>query len=207
MCLNKLKGYWDFRLEAFNKILMDSSFISRLKSINGCELVNYFDICFPGKCVVDQCQYSNGPCNQTDHSCEILSELLSDEEAISFAISYPGDEHLEMIFDIERETGDFVDLKMLAFAHNAGNSVILTCDLNLMRLCEDISIVHYCLKAALVRLSQFDRDIFSSALYDTSSMVANQERTDPFYHYGNNRHCISCDPKGKCEYQNPPISS
>ncbi len=191
---------------AYNKIIIDASFIARLKRIEGCEFLDYFDTVFiGGECVVDEYQFLHGPCNDIQITCLTIDHLISDEGVIQFLLAYPGTKSLDLIYSPDRETGDYVDLKILALAYIERNSLVLSCDYYLLILCDDILIDHLCFKAAITILAQFDASIFDFNRYETNIMFEQDGDIDPFFHYHANHNCISCHPQNGCGYQNPPV--
>lgn len=159
-------------------IYFDSSFIAKAYRVdNSCEILEWMKDTFADECIVANNQYATGPCNAADHSCRDLNTLINDEEVLEFTLNYRGKIPLQNIYNYKNDTGDLIDLKALAFAYKNRNCQILSCDRNLLMLCKDNSIEHFCFKAAMVKLDKSISGIFSD--FNTSEMFKNCE--DPFF--------------------------
>lgn len=181
----------------YNRAILDSCFISSLFRIDGqCLLLDHIDEYFAEKCVVDQSQFNEGPCNDAGHPCECLEDRITDEEAVEFY--YENEPFLERIFSLERDIGDFQDVKMIAFAYKAGNCLLLSCDREVLSVSNRYDIHHLCFKAAVIRLIKLEPHIRDGNEFDLDPMFTEDE--DPFFAFGIDRHCSECHPNGECTH-------
>lgn len=127
--------------------------------------------------------------------------MIDDEEVLEFTLKHSDKIRFQNIYNHKNDAGDPTDLQALVFACKSGKCEIFSCDRNLLMLCDDLNIQHFCFKAALVRLDRFSEgSVFDSAKYKTDPMFKNTD--DPFFCFANNNRCSQCCKDG-CEFQRP----
>jgi len=182
---------------SYSYLFFDSSFVSRLYRVdNTCELLEYFQLYADGaECVIEHIQYSQSPCNHFNAPFRLLREFITDEEIIEKAIS---SERINK--DLSKIYGDPVDVKIFIWAENTDNVLVLTCDKNLLKLCQEYDICHSCFKNAIVILDNWmEGDILTSDAINANLL---RDGDDPFFNLERNTRCEThCGPSEICIVQ------
>lgn len=180
-----------------NKAILDASFLGRLSRIDtSCDLIDFVGNYLAGGCVLDNRQFRQSPCNEAQHECQYIEDLMSDEEIVEFYVSHAQD--LDRVYSQERSRGDFHDVKIMALASTLGNCIVLSCDGALLWTCWHFSIDHLCFKAAVIKMCVFDEHICGEQEYSLEQMRTETE--DPFFGFSVDRYCSICHGQNSCGF-------
>ncbi|MBF0137006.1 MAG: hypothetical protein HQL65_12270 [Magnetococcales bacterium] len=174
-------------------VILDSSFISRIRRIDRkCSLISLFADPYGASCVYHVQQYKENPCHEQNATpgCIDLESLIDDDDVLEFSMNH--------IIDLSKISRDLVDIKIIFFASKESDVILLTCDGNLLEVCQRFSIGHYCFKAALEHLDKYYiGEIFNGQDYDTD-LMHDPKGDDPFMHYKRNTRCAPCHAGKNC---------
>ena len=174
--------------------MLDVNVLTRLSEIDpACELVEFLGACLDGQCYIYEPQARLAPCPSASLDCCSTIDV-TDDEAAAFLYGYAGSLKIDRLLD---EPGD---VKAVCHATTHHNSVVVSCDRGVLIVCTDIGLEHYCFKAVVGLMDSFlSGDVFGSGRYRTRDMfIPNERMQNPFFLYGFDRHCVVCDPRGRC---------
>ena len=179
-------------LNNYSYILLDSCFISDVYRIDkSCRLLDCFDLLSDHGCIIEKGQYLQGNCNGYCPTCTWLDDIFSDEDTLKANL-----EAKKLGIDFTHVAKDPADPKMFLWAYKTENSVVFTCDRNLLKLLRDHDISRLCFKASIKMLDGY----CGGAIAQDFNVALMNNGDDPFFHYSTNGRCDShCGLASSCE--------
>jgi hypothetical protein len=155
-----------------------------------CEILYFIKESLTKGCLIHQGQYSESPCNKSQHPCDVLKSLISDEDVLLFIHSRPNGIAFENFYNPPSRNADPVDVISLATAYN-NDYAIFSGDRLLLIMCKKLSIEHLCSKAVIYNLDKAIGNVYGDPTLCTAFFFDENEE-NPFINYWKNSHCSDC---------------
>ncbi|GAB6147021.1 hypothetical protein [Desulfocicer niacini] len=178
-------------------ILIDASFVGRMRQLDStCNLIDYLGPCADEAiCLITQ-QYQETPCNNYNPDCRRFESVFTDEDAIMEGMMAN-----DLNKDLSKISRDPVDIKIFLWARTTVNTMVYTCDKNLLEICCKYHIERLCFKAAIKELDEW----LSGAILNENDYNVNIfiESDDPFINFRIDTRCKSHCHNSPCACFNP----
>ena len=180
---------------AERKIVVDTNFFILLQKVDpDCSLVSLLSDClcgelvgeFPQLALMDQCEEVIGMVGCQD---------VTDEESALFVNCWSGRA------DLRRLQRDPADLKLIIYAQRHAGALLLTSDRPMLLVAEELNIERRCFKAALGDMNESLEGAISDDTTYATEMMYDPGGNHPFFCYGVDTHCPSCDPARHCGHR------
>lgn len=182
--------------------IVDASTMARANRIaNDCMGIYVFEE-FSEKLAASKSQFEKGICRNSGFDAFDFVDIdmsISDDDAIQYTMSQdsPDVSHIYTMSKPQGNGNDITDIKLVICARINKNSILLTCDKSLIFHCTKCGIEKLCFKAAASKSISINGEICKSC--DFQKLF--QEKQDPFFGYGLDKHCENC---GGCDFRMPP---